>query len=91
MQDINEVIYMFPKEKDGEVLRGAESRPKMENAGTGIYQLVIYFDSRAYKSGKRFFMRKQYSKIRDRIIHESSNKNRVHENFYKVRYKEICR
>ena len=33
MQDINEVINMFPEEKWGEVLRSAESIPKRENLG----------------------------------------------------------
>ena len=36
MQDINEVIYMFPEEKDGEeVLRSAESRPRRDNSSAG--------------------------------------------------------
>ena len=34
MQDINEVIDMFPEEKDGEVLRIYESIPKRGNGGS---------------------------------------------------------
>ena len=37
---------MFPEDKDGEVLRSAESIPKRENSGTGIYQLVMSFDGK---------------------------------------------
>ena len=51
MQEINEVIKMLPEEKYGEVLRGAEIRPKMDNAVAGIYRLVISFDGNTYKSG----------------------------------------
>ena len=36
IQDINQVIEMFPEDKDNEVLRSAESRPKKENSGAGI-------------------------------------------------------
>ena len=34
----NDVIKMFPEEKDDGVLRSAESRPKMENTGAVIDQ-----------------------------------------------------
>ena len=51
MQEINEVIEMFPSEKDGEVLRSAESRPKRENAGAGIDRLLMYLDGNKYKLG----------------------------------------
>ena len=44
MRDINEVIEMFPEDKYNEVLRGAEIRPKRENDGAGIYQLVMSFN-----------------------------------------------
>ena len=54
MQDVNELIEMFPEEKGGEVLRSAEIRPKRENFGAGIYKLVIYFDGNTYSSGKPF-------------------------------------
>ena len=36
IHEINEVIEMFPEEKDNEVLRRAESRTKRENSGTKI-------------------------------------------------------
>ena len=42
---------MFPEEKDGEVLRSAESRPKRDIVGAVIYQLVISFYGKTYKSG----------------------------------------
>ena len=51
MQDILEVIEMFPKEKYYEVLRSAKSIPKRENTGTGIDQFVMYFDGKIYKLG----------------------------------------
>ena len=51
VQEINEVTYMLSEEKFSEVLRSAESRPKRENAGAGIYRLVISFDGNTYKSG----------------------------------------
>ena len=47
---------MFQKEKYDEFLRIAESRPKRENTGAGIDQLVMSFDGKTYKSGK-FFVR----------------------------------
>ena len=53
---------MSPEEKDNEVLRSAESISKMDNDGTGIDLLVIYFYGKIYKSGKRVFMREQESK-----------------------------
>ena len=37
---------MFPEEKDGEVLRSAESRPKRENVCAGIDRLVMSFDGK---------------------------------------------
>ena len=51
MQNINEVVYMFPEEKDSEFLRSAESRPKREYSGAGIDRFVISFDWKTYKSG----------------------------------------
>ena len=38
LKDRNDVIKMFPEEKDDGVLRSAESRPKMENTGAVIDQ-----------------------------------------------------
>ena len=43
MQEIDEVIKMFPEEKGGEDLSSAEIRPKRENAGAGIDRLLMYF------------------------------------------------
>ena len=54
MQDVNEVIKIPPEDKDSELLRRAKSRPKRENLGAGIDQLVMYFDGKIYKSGKIF-------------------------------------
>ena len=51
MQYTNEVIRMLPEEKNGEVLRSAESIPKSENSGGGIDQLAISFYGKTYKSG----------------------------------------
>ena len=48
MEDTNEVIKMIPKEKDNEVLKSAEIRPKRENTGTGIDRLVMYFYGKTY-------------------------------------------
>ena len=42
---------MFPEEKDNEVLRSMESRPKRDNIGAGIERLLIYFDGKTYKLG----------------------------------------
>ena len=36
MQEMNEVIDMFPEDRDNEVLRSADSRPRRDNVGTGI-------------------------------------------------------
>ena len=49
MQDINEVIEMFPVEKGDEVLRSAESRLKKENAGAGTDLLVCLPIKRHYQ------------------------------------------
>ena len=57
MQDINGIIEISPEEKDNEVLRIAESIPKRENSGGGIEQLVMSFDGKTYKSGKKYLMR----------------------------------
>ena len=40
---------MLPEEKDSEVLRSAESGPKRDNTGTGIYRLLMSFDGNTYK------------------------------------------
>ena len=61
MQDINEVIEIFPENKYGEVLRRAEGGLKMENVVAVIYLLVMSFDGNTYKSVKKF-MREQESK-----------------------------
>ena len=47
IQDINEVINMFPEEASAEVLRRAENRTKLENSGVGIDILVMSFDGKA--------------------------------------------
>ena len=46
MHDIKYVIDMFLEEKNGEVLRSSESRPKMDNAGAGIERLLMSFDEK---------------------------------------------
>ena len=56
MQDINDVIEMFPEEKYDEVLRRAESIPKRENDGAGIDRLVMFFMG-THTSRGNFFMR----------------------------------
>ena len=43
-------------------MRSAESRPKRENTGAVIDQLVMSFNGKTYKSGKYFLMREQESK-----------------------------
>ena len=43
-------------------MRSSESRPKRENDGAGIYQLVMSFDGKTYKSGNYFLMREKKSK-----------------------------
>ena len=53
---------MSPEEKDAEVFRSAENRPKREDSGSVIYWLVMLFDGNTYKSGKHFFMREKESK-----------------------------
>ena len=54
MQDINELIYILPEDKDVELFSGTEIRPKRENSGTRIDLLVISFDGRINKLGKIF-------------------------------------
>ena len=89
MKDVNELIDMLPEDKEDEVLKSAESRPKGENSGAVIYQLVMSF--MVINTSRR----KKYEVIRvkrlDRLIHESINWRHVHEYFFKGRYKEICR
>ena len=46
----------FLERASGEVLRGDKNRPKRENYITGIDRLVMSFDGKTYKSGKKFFM-----------------------------------
>ena len=71
MQEVDNIINMYPEEANceglriypeeanDEDLRSAESRPKRQNAGTGIDRLVMSFNGKTYKSGKKFFMREQ--------------------------------
>ena len=71
MQEVDNIINMYPEEANceglriypeeanDEDLRSAESRPKRQNAGTGIDRLVMSFDGNNYKSGTQFFMSKQ--------------------------------
>ena len=66
----NDVIKMFPEEKDDGVLRSAESRPKSENSGSGIDQLVLTFDGKTYKSGN---FSKEGKRVKDRLIYEGGN------------------
>ena len=54
IQDINEVIDMFPEDKDDEFLSSAESRPKREIYGAGIDQLLMSFDGNTYSSGGKY-------------------------------------
>ena len=70
LKDRNDVIKMFPEEKDDGVLRSAESRPKRENSGAGIDQLVLTFDGKTYKSGN--FL-KGGKRVKDRLIYEGGN------------------
>ena len=49
-QDINEVIEIIPEDKYDEVLSSMETRPKRDNTGVGIDQLVNSFYGKTYKS-----------------------------------------
>ena len=71
---VDDLIKMFPEEAiceglrstleevNDEKLRSAKSRPKRNNAGTGIYRLFVSFDGKTYKSGKKIFIEEQESK-----------------------------
>ena len=64
---------MLPEEKDDEILRSNESRPKRENTGAGIDRLVMSFDRKTYKS-RETVMREQCSKDEtDSFIKVSAN------------------
>ena len=41
IQDLDDVIEMFPEVASDEVLRSAQCRPKRENTVSGIYRLVM--------------------------------------------------
>ena len=59
IQDINEVVRMFPEDKDGEVLSSAEIRPNRQNSGAWIDRLVLSFYGKTYNSGEQFLIREQ--------------------------------
>ena len=44
MQEIDDVIKIFPEKANYEVLRSAKSIPKRQNSGKGIDQLLMSFD-----------------------------------------------
>ena len=54
MQDINEVIEIFPEEKDDEILRSAKNRPKKKYFGIGIDRLVMFLMGRHTSRGNVF-------------------------------------
>ena len=57
MQDLDEVVEMFPEEANDKKFRSAKNRPKRQNSGIGIDRLVVSFDGKTYKLGKQLFMR----------------------------------
>ena len=59
MQDLDDVIKMFPEGASDEVLRSSENRPKRDNFGSGIESLVMSFDEKTYKSVNKLFTREQ--------------------------------
>ena len=57
IQDLDDVIEMFPEEANDEDLRIAENRPKLQNPGAGIDILFMSLDGKTYKSGNKLFIR----------------------------------
>ena len=74
MQEVDDIIEMFPGEENDEGsrrspeeandkdLRIAKSRPMRQNAGTVVDLLVMSFGGNTYNSGKQLFMRARDSK-----------------------------
>ena len=61
-EENDEGLRSAPEEANDEDLRRSKIRPKIQNTGTDVYWLVMYFDRKSYKSGKQFFAKKQESK-----------------------------
>ena len=59
MQDIDEVVEVFPEEEKCEYMRSAENIQKRQNSGSFIDRLVMEFYEKTYKSGNKLFMREQ--------------------------------
>ena len=59
MQDLDDLIEIFPEEANDEYFRSAENRPKRQNYGTRIDQLIMSFDGNTYNSGNKIFMGEQ--------------------------------
>ena len=50
MQEVDDIIDIFPEEANDEDLRRSKIRPKRHDTGTDIDRLVLSFDGNTYKS-----------------------------------------
>ena len=55
MQDLDNVIKMFPEEANYGDFSSSENSPKIQNAD----QLVMYFDGKTHKSGNQFLIKEK--------------------------------